>query len=222
MKKLFSTGLLCILAYPAFALPTEREYKPCCRSTPEWYAGFSASAGLLDDLEYGSQWQITGVSFNPGLGATANFGYLVTPDIGIEIEGGYRTNKIDSTNGTVTAPNHSSMRSKSAMANVVYTHHTSSLFSPYFGAGGGMVHVKAPHYFTIVSTGESRSGKDWVPGYQLFGGVTYDIPQTPMEIFFGYRYFTTSDGEVKFATSPATAKFGSTVHSIELGAKIHF
>ena len=142
----------------------------------------------------------------------------------IEGELSYRKNDVKNLklNGTSMAGPTGSLKSSALMANVYIDFNEQATFTPYLGAGLGLVNVDAQ---SIGATGTPNvlNDGDSVFAYQLIAGGGWDVSEKT-EIFVEYRYFGTDDVGVK--TTPAagsvSTKFPYRTNNIFLGARFNF
>jgi len=87
--------------------------------------------------------------------------------------------------------------------------------SPYISAGLGPAYYSA-NDVNIVSSSASPSDSDLVMAYQVGVGFTYPY-SNKTSIDFGYRYFGTTDADLKLTTIEDTGDFSS--HSLMVGIK---
>jgi OOP family OmpA-OmpF porin len=218
----------------AAAVPNEGA---CCRRTPHWYAGVSGSLSYLEDMQFKEDSRPAGfiplpdLSFKQGFGFGLDVGYRFFPWLRTEGEVFHRTNDLEAIANvpiTIASDMHSEQTTLAYMANVYLDYDNNSRWTPYLGAGAGVVHIKNPTKYTITdgSNVETIFFKDWANAYQFMTGVSYLLPfnkATPIQVNFGYRYFMSDYGESTSSVFPGyTIKFNDKSHNFEVGARMYF
>lgn len=232
MHKRIST----LLFFVATILLTQQAFaevqRGCCRKEPRWYGAISGGAVFLDDTQHSD---INGPlagdvqSYHAGFGFTGAVGYLVFPNIRTEVEISFRRNEVDKDLSAIAlgdcGSNCTSRQSSiGLMTNAYYDFHNSTRFTPYIGAGIGMMRVKNPRLYG--SSGNfSKKLTDDVLAYQFMSGISYEMRSSfkPIILSLGYRYVTGEDLK-KNLGGPTTSPISTTndSHNVEAGAKIFF
>jgi opacity protein-like surface antigen len=204
-----------------------KDKRACCAGNgpPSWYIGVVGYVTFLKDVDIDRTAPFSDDTYTTdmGYGFGAQVGYLLTPDIRLELEIARRTNDLDKLNGqvpTLANGTYSAQKSTAYMANAYYDFHNSSNYTPYLGGGVGRAFIKAPVYYP----GLQQFLKEWVLAYQFMAGVNYELETdiNPIVFTFGYRYFSGQDPETKFNNAPITATYGNDSHNLELGGKFFF
>jgi opacity protein-like surface antigen len=210
--------------------PGDAAAAPCCREIPKWYGGISTSAVFLDDVELEKSIPAAATfihAYDAGFGVSGAIGYRLSPYIRLELEAAYRRNDLDNVNGSPNAPGVGSNVTTAYMGNVYLDYDNATRLVPYIGAGAGMAYIN-PHTILTLDNGlttETKHLKDWAPAFQFMGGITYDAtqnPAIPMELYLGYRYFTTGDITIDYTIVPGyNRSLSNTSHNVELGARLY-
>lgn len=149
---------------------------------------------------------------NHNLGGLGAIGYYFNPHFRTEIEGGYRHLKAHSITLEGESINYSqSTDLYSLMGNAYYDIATYNKFTPYIGAGLGLVHK------------DDNAGNGNALGYQGLVGVNYEVSNNS-SIFLGYRYFATSNFKDNYniGTIPVSQKGNIDSNSIDIGYRYSF
>lgn len=139
---------------------------------------------------FGSRDDLGTAEYNSGYGLSVSAGYNIDP-VRIEFEFGYKNADVDNVNSVVPVTAYSDITMMSYMANAYYDVKTSSAFTPYVGAGIGMLNgeFKAP--------GGNKNESQF--GYQIIAGAAYNLNKN-VAIDLSYRLLAaafdfTVDGE---------------------------
>lgn len=211
------------------------------REMPRWYAQLGGSISFLDDystrfINDVHYFSTSSFKFKTGYAIRGNVGYMFSPYLSAELELARYGNSVDKQRGVnvsaIPAGGSSAPQNALAiMANGYARYPNRTLFTPYIGAGGGMLYIDTPLYAPIKDGSgnviESKDLKDWVLAYQFMAGLAYELPDnpfgTPSEIILGYRYLHGDDGEVKFSSIPGYGvRFQNVSHNIDLGWRLYF
>jgi opacity protein-like surface antigen len=191
---------------------------PCCRPVPHWYAALGGGIVFLNSSDIKTQGTtVQSQGFDSGLGFSAAVGYRFNSGWRTELELAYRDNPI-STIGGQSPPSGQTFKDQTSLATMVngyYDFRNRSAITPYLGAGLGEARVSNPQGGGVVAL------KAWTPAYQLMVGASYTIPNTPLEGFFGYRFFGCQDPSIR-ASSGSDYRFSNNANILELGARIFF
>lgn len=168
-----------------------------------WYLGIEAGANWIEDTDVSLDTTTpTWFSFDTGWAGFGTVGYA-WDNIRVELELGYRDNKLDAYGGEGgPLPLDGKFDEFSQMLNVVYDMSVMESWGVFVGVGAGGDFVS---YEQNTSHSVDIHDDDWVFAWQALAGVNYHLtPNTA--VFVGYRYFN--------AQEPAfSALDGATVHS---------
>jgi outer membrane protein OmpA-like peptidoglycan-associated protein len=182
----------------------------------EWYVSADGGVSWLQD---------TDVSF-PGASYTAenNIGPVVLGAVGysfgaVKVEGelGFRYNDVDKLKNQSNSSGDST-DAYSLMTNAIYDFNATGAWHPFVGLGVGAAYLD----FDKVSRNGAKvySGNSWEFAYQGFAGVSYDLDEN-WSVKGQYRYFATTDGEVKTAAGvKGDAEYAD--HSVMIGLTYRF
>lgn len=223
MQKFLLPALLSSVLFSAAAWAQENPNAPCCRSTPKWYGSISGGAAFLQDTDISNPFGVQDrITYSVGYAVSGAIGYKVLSGVRTELELAYRTNNAD--NGPPALPNVIyPQRSVAIMANAYCDFHNTTEFTPYVGAGVGPANVQTPRYYT---PGGNATGKvaGWTVAYQFMMGVNYELKggTNPVEVGFGYRYFTGQDMETKLKGVNGSFSVPNDSHNVEVAARMYF
>jgi opacity protein-like surface antigen len=164
-----------------------------------YYIGTMVGASMPQSLDTANDSGIT-ATYDPNTGYS--WGAVVGRqfgDIRGEVEFSYRDENADVviTDGVDTDNSVVDHRAYSAMFNGYYDFRNGSSFTPYLGAGAGLIHSKSELVETTNFIG--TSGKDTSLAYQGMAGVNLALSDD-ISVGLGYRYLGTSSNE-EFASN---------------------
>lgn len=196
------------------------------------YIGIRGSYVAADDSKTTSVFIDDDRTHQDGWGASGVLGFVLTNAVRMELEGGYRTNDLESvtvvrntldplTQGqSFQAEGHVDLGL--AMVNVFYDLHFGGLpFLPWVGAGVGGANVSYEVFYDYGDPVSPVLAKDtdWQFAYQLMTGVTFPVAKS-VSISAGYRYFETEDMVFVDAYGDEF-KTELTNHSLDIGVQWH-
>lgn len=196
------------------------------RATDGWYASVEGGAVWVDEWDHlrtkiykcYSVTKPAEAVFETGWAALGAMGYAMR-NFRVEIEGGYRTNKLESyeKNGKQIDPISGELTEFSAMMNVIYDVPLSEAFSFSVGVGAGGDHTE----ISIDTPWHAFEYKDWRFAYQGMAGVNYALTHS-LAMFVNYRYLYV-DTEA-FQATPALYIDGEDLqkHTASLGLRYAF
>lgn len=161
-----------------------------------------------------------GYHFNDYLRAEVNFGIQPSQEASLVSDG------VDGI-GAFTATSRTKNSMYSGMVNVYGDLGTFAGFTPYVGAGIGMVSTKRSYEFSQVyplvvgaNTTALDSRRDYDYAYTVGAGVSYNFTPT-MALDVGYQYFAAPNSEYYRITGPTTATLekGIDFHQIKVGLR---
>lgn len=176
------------------------------------------------------------VDYDPGIGVYAAIGYDYAGPFRSELELSYRSNDIVDLDadgaGFSGIPEGSISGDTKAMAilmNLLYDFESDSAFTPYIGAGVGVVNLDhdISGSFTPGQPTDPLSiayGKNkWELAYQGIAGVAVDLADG-LKLDLSYRYFGTRKEDVRgtLSGSPAAFETGFASHSLFAGLRWAF
>lgn len=144
------------------------------------YIGVSGGASMVHDSDI-SELGLTGtVSYDTGFGFNVNAGYNFDP-VRVEFEFGYKKADVDKLEmlGISVPITNSELTVMSYMVNGFYDFKNTSAFTPYVGAGLGMV------YGELDDNGVNSD--DTVFGYQVIVGAAYNFNKN-FALDLSYRF----------------------------------
>jgi outer membrane protein OmpA-like peptidoglycan-associated protein len=157
-------------------------------------------------------------AFETGWAALGTLGYAMR-NFRVEVEGGYRTNEIESyeKNGRLIDPMSGELTEISAMLNVLYDLPLSDDFSLSVGVGAGGDHVD----INIDTSWHAFDHQDWRFAYQGLAGVNFALTRN-LAMFANYRYLYVDIEE--FQATPALYIDGEDLqkHTASLGLRYSF
>ena len=141
---------------------------------------------------------------------------LSAEDAAVLITG--QTTNLGVTVADLVADGRGEVRSTGFMANAYYDFDTGTAFTPYLGAGIGLVNVDidySPSGTVIINDDQT------VFGYQLMAGVSAAWSQQT-DIFAGLRYRATDSVDVTSSLLPADFEIDQKTVSAEVGLRFNF
>ncbi len=188
---------------------------------PQWYVkGFGGATFLQDsdvDLFSGGSRVARGdIEFDTGYTAGAAVGADLSPNFALELEYAYRRADVDRFRVEGTDLDGGSGRSDSFMLNALYSFDglgATGQWRPYVGGGVGTTRIR-------IDVEDDTYERDWVLGYQLIGGVAYDI--TPNWSLNGeVRWFAAEGGRYSIGGGESAKADWETV-DVLVGASYRF
>jgi OOP family OmpA-OmpF porin len=162
------------------------------RAADGWYASVEGGAVWVDEWEHLRTklykcYSVTTPAeavFETGWAALGALGYAMR-NWRVEIEGGYRSNELETyeKNGWSIEPVSGELTEISAMLNVIYDVPLSEAFSLSIGAGAGGDYAD----LSIDLPWQSIEYNDWRFAYQGIAGVNYALTHN-LAMFVNYRY----------------------------------
>lgn len=182
------------------------------------YASGSAGMLLLDDQNVSQQGQSGTGEFNPGFALGGALGYRLGNGLRFEGELGYGRVGVDqfSGGGQTGIFNDVKLNLFSATANAFYDFDTGSNFTPYVGAGVGVVHTRqSSGSVTIPGQGVSAVSKNDSTDLTVLGeaGVAMRI-NDQWDLVPAYRF--------QWVDSKVAGGDESFAHTIKLGLRYSF
>lgn len=189
------------------------------------YVGGFAGANLVPDTRSNGSSGTFNLSYKPAIQWGGMIGWDVGPEnmLGgegrVEVEYAHRGNKLDTAEfSTGKVPAGGTLNVDSLLLTSYYVYRTTSIFSPYIGAGAGAARVRADN---LQVTGQPLSGSsDTVFAYQ--GGVGVDMTvYKSVSLDLGYRFFGISRPHL---SEPNGNRFSIDYysHSATLGLRVGF
>ena len=174
--------------------------------TTGFYIGGAAGANIEEDNRFRNGGGSSTDSYHAGYVGTLSFGYGLGNGLRLEVEPGYRNNRVDTVNGS---PANSRMQMATFMGNVLYDFNKFQTpwipLTPHIGAGIGYAHVWDR---SVAPNGDNVSGDTNRLAFQAIGGLDYSL--TPhQKIGVDYRYMVVHD-----ASFPTVA--GASAHAGDL------
>ena len=165
-------------------------------SAADYYAEFFGGVSSSPDLTWGG----SDYNMDNGHNIGGSLGRTIAPTITAELEAFHTTRDY--------ACCTSSLRSLSIMGNVYYTM-PFNMVDLYVGPGLGMINVEYDGYGTTDG--------EWVPGWQLIGGLTVPVYKD-VSLLGEYRYQNTfSDASINGGTDVEYLS-----HNLSIGLRIKF
>lgn len=215
----------CLITVSHLAYAEERA---CCRETSRLYVGGGIMAILPNEVSIDESIPVQGnlsYDLKPGYGFNALVGYQVYPNASFELEGIIQQSKVGQTNGFIPSGTKGSQKNTSLMVNHRWVYRNLGNIAPYLGAGAGIMYIKSPftETLTVGPNSEAKQFKDTVFAYQFMAGANFAVPGTKYELYAGYRYIGSQDGETSFNIIPGyTQKYNVSSHNLEMGARFRF
>jgi outer membrane protein OmpA-like peptidoglycan-associated protein/opacity protein-like surface antigen len=206
-KAIIASLTAAALVVPGTALAEESMFH---HNNPGAYFGFGLGANFLEDSRVDFFPGHSEVDSEIGTAALVTLGYRFSNGIRIEAEGGYRNNNLDSISNDLLPfdlDQYGHVNQYSLMGNLLYDFQLGSWFSPYVGAGAGVVWHSGGGdvgfgglHFLNADLNDSAFAWQLIAGAsaQLGGGL---------EGFVDYRYF--SSHELDAEVSPLFGPPGS-------------
>jgi OmpA-OmpF porin, OOP family len=181
----------------------------------QWYVGLDAGANKVQKADVSGSGISAATSYDWGYAVLGEAGYGFGP-LRVEGELGYRDNGADKVSGGTGS---GSTAALSTMANVIYDFLPASRWHPFIGAGIGAAHLDSG---SIKSGGTKVwGGDDWAFAYQGFAGVGFDLDSN-WQLKAQYRYFATTDYDVKAAPGNQSLSAEYQSHAILVGLTYKF
>jgi opacity protein-like surface antigen len=157
----------------------------------------------------------------PGVFASAAYGYSLKGGFAVEVEGLYTFNDVStsSLNALVGAPAHASVEAYGGLANLMYAIAPVGPVVPYVGAGVGYGEV----HYRLYSTDDSKQGLLW----QLRAGVSYPLSSNS-SVDFGYRFLNTPQysrsgvADLNGTSYSVTLKAHTELHVLSVGFRYRY
>jgi len=196
------------------------------RAADGWYASVEGGAVWVDEWEHLRTkvyrcYSVTTPAeavFETGWAALGALGYAMR-NWRVEIEGGYRSNELETyeKNGWSVEPVSGELTEISAMLNVIYDVPLSEAFSLSVGAGAGGDYAD----LSIDLPWQSIEYNDWRFAYQGIAGVNYALTHN-LAMFVNYRYLYVDMED--FQATPKLHVDGEDVqkHTASLGLRYAF
>ena len=144
------------------------------------YIGAAGGVSIFHDSDIKDTGTTSNLEYDTGYGFNISAGYNFDP-IRVEFEFGYKQANLDkiTTNGVSASETDDDATVMSYMANAYYDFKTNSPFTPYIGAGLGMINAefKSPDF----------KEDDTVFGYQVAVGAAYNINKN-IALDVSYRF----------------------------------
>lgn len=149
------------------------------------YIGAAGGVSIMHDSDVSAPGFDGTVLYDTGYGFNVSAGYDLEP-VRVEFEFGYKNADIDTVrvDGQGVSVSDSDISVMSYMANAYFDIKTQSAFTPYIGAGLGVVNGEIDI--------EGDKDDDTVFGYQVIAGVAYNMNKN-MAIELSYRFQSSSD-----------------------------
>lgn len=149
------------------------------------YIGAAGGVSIMHDSDVSATGFDGTVLYDTGYGFNVSAGYDLEP-VRVEFEFGYKNADIDTVrvDGQGVSVSDSDISVMSYMANAYFDIKTQSAFTPYIGAGLGVVNGEIDI--------EGDKDDDTVFGYQIIAGVAYNMNKN-MAIELSYRFQSSSD-----------------------------
>ncbi len=126
------------------------------------------------------------VEFDPGVRGAIGFGYELTRQVALEVEGGFHYNSISSVAGA--SADRADLYQVPVLGNISLHFPNRTRFVPVLGAGVGAVFsILDADNISLGSTTFSSSEETWSFAYQGYAGLAYHF-RPDMALGFTYRY----------------------------------
>ncbi|MDD2558321.1 MAG: outer membrane beta-barrel protein [Desulfuromonadaceae bacterium] len=146
------------------------------------------------------------VEYDAGFGVNASVGYDFQP-VRVEFEFGYKKNDVDKLDVPFSYSESGDIQVTSYMLNVLYDFNTYSRFTPYAGAGIGLLRGKLKGSAYVFDYGKiGYTGSDTELGYQVIIGAAFHI-DTHFALDLSYRFlhapsdFSASGMDIEYSSS---------------------
>lgn len=175
----------------------------------------AGGTGWTHDAESEYLGSTTDTDFDMGWTGLGGLGYAYGNGFRTELEAGYRKNDVDSIDGVAGTGD---VDAWSFMVNALYDFKNSSSFTPYIGAGAGIINIDANNIASAAITTVNDS--DTVAAAQGIVGLGYKASDN-IDLFADYRYIHAFDPSL---TDTAGSKFDTEYDnsSVMLGVRISF
>lgn len=196
-------------------------------NNPGMYFGFGLGANFLQDSDIDDAPFDPEVTSEIGTAGALTFGYRFSNGIRLEAEGAIRNNNLDEIE--LDGPpfdlgQGGHLTQYSLMGNLLYDFQLGSAFSPYIGAGIGVVHHSGGGDIDIngFEIGDSDVN-DTVLAYQLIAGASVQFGGG-WEGFLDYRFFFSEEPEadVNFGGPDQDLDYQNHNHTVMLGLRYVF
>lgn len=159
-------------------------------NTTGFYESFNAGVSILQNMTGHIQGFPAGTfEFNVGPRIDVSAGYNVTPNVAVELQGGFAYNRITQYGSFINPPGFSSdLWTVPVMVNGIYKHSFNEHWQVYGGVGAGAVFSSLSSRFS----GEDISSTDCTFGYQAMAGIKYLI-SNHFECGLGYNFLGSLD-----------------------------
>jgi opacity protein-like surface antigen len=246
LKSLIPLSVAAIVLAPGMSLAADYDPPVYVDEAPEfvpvevgsgWYLRGDVSYTANKPFEYDAVGTVPGdvaTSRIRPFGATVGMGYHFNDYLRAEVNFGIQPSQeaslvSDGTDGlgAFTATSRTKNSMYSGMVNVYGDLGTIAGFTPYVGAGIGMVSTKRSYEFsqvypllTGVDIARLDSARDYDYAYTVGAGVSYNFTPS-MAIDVGYQYFAAPNSEYYRITGPTTATLekGIDFHQIKVGLR---
>jgi opacity protein-like surface antigen len=186
------------------------------------YIGANAGYTIMESMDStGAIGGTTEIEAKDGYAVRGAIGYEFRP-FRAEIELGYSENEVDTLSGSVLTNRSATgdVKVGAAMLNGYFDIPLSLLWlRPYVGAGLGYARAELENVAGLGFT--TIDDDDTTFAYQFIGGIAFEIVK-PIVAFGEYRYFATSSFDLTNRSGVAQDVDGVTIHSFNVGARIHF
>lgn len=161
------------------------------------------------------------VESDTGFGGSLTVGYHLLESVRVELEGTLDVNDVD-TARPVTVPvrprqnpaGSGDTLTIGAFGNAYYDVDTGTAFTPYVGAGFGVLRIDAEYDAFALED------KDTLPAYQAMVGLTWNVTRKT-GLTLGYRFRSTID-DPEFDAPAGSVETESTTHGVQLGLRYRF
>jgi opacity protein-like surface antigen len=186
------------------------------------YIGASGGYTIMESVDSaGALGGTTEIEAKDGYVVRGAIGYEFKP-FRAEIELGYGENEVDTLSSAVLTNRSATgdVKVGAAMVNGYFDIPLSLLWlRPYVGAGIGYARAD---FDNVAGLGFAAiDDDDTAFAYQFIGGIAFEILK-PIVAFGEYRYFGTSSFDLTNSGGVAQDVDGLSVHSFNVGARIHF
>ncbi len=153
------------------------------------------------------------LSFKPGVGFTAAYGFRTDFRLNTELEFSARWASLDELKvpgGTLPADG--DVRTFSFMLNIPWMFRNRTRWTPYMGGGIGMAWHKGDISPLADGSAGASEGQELTMAYQLLAGVSYAVNRR-LEFLVGYKFFGAIDAQL------GILQLQNRSHNIEMGIR---